>query len=277
MRKKNDRGYIFYLCEHSGENLMRLYRFLFEKNCEWITGSPTVLYKLSKFILDKHLVKPKINYIECHSEKLYEWQEKLIYQTFHCDITSIYSSNEVQFIAGKCKNRKMHLFEKSCFLEILPDDKGNNDIVLTSLNYCEIPIIRYKIGDCGKWQDNQLCSCELNEYHLFEIFGFRKNDYIKTIDGELEPFLISDAIYALAHESKIYIQMYKAVQTDYNKFIFYIPINIINIYGCEIKLKIEEFLNIGLQRDDVEVSIKEFNLNESTNFNRKFRYFESNF
>lgn len=273
--QKNERGFMYFLCEHSEENLMKLYHFLFEKKCEWITSSPTVLYKLAKLILDKNMEVPNINYVECHSEKLYDWQKEIIYEAFRCDITSIYSSNEVHFISGECKYGKMHLFEKSCFLEIVPDENGNNEILLTSLNYCDIPIIRYKIGDCGKWCEEQNCNCEFSDYHSFEIYGFRKNDYIKTKQGDLEPFLIADAVYALAHESKIYIRMYRAVQIDYNKFVFYIPQETINANGDVVKNKIEEFLKVGLQREDIEVSIDKFNLDDSTYFSRKFRYFES--
>ncbi len=271
----NERGYMFLLCEHSEENLMRLYHFLFEKKCEWITSSPTVLYKLAKIIVEKKLDIPNIKYTECHSEKLYDWQKEMIYEAFKCDISSIYSSNEVQFIAGQCKCGRMHLFEKACFMEIVPDENGHDEILLTSLNYCEIPMIRYKIGDCGKWYGEQACDCEFKSYRSFELYGFRKNDYIKTCQGDLEPFLIADSVFALAHESRIDIRSYRAVQTEYNKFVFYIPQENIEAEGDFVKTKIEEFLKVGLQRDDIEVLIERFDLDDTTHFGRKFRYFES--
>lgn len=271
----NERGFLYYLSEHSTENLMKLYYFLYEKECEWITSSPTVLYKLSKMIFEKELPVPIIKYVECHSEKLYGWQREMIDKVFQCDIASIYSSNEVQFVGGECKCGRMHLFEKACFLEIIPDENGHNEILLTSLNYCDIPMIRYKIGDCGKWFENQECECEFGDCHSFEIYGFRKNDYIKTPQGDIEPFLIADSVYTLVHENRINIQLYRAVQNEYNKFTYFIPQEVIDSSGEIIKRKIEEFLCTGLKRDDIEVSIAKFDLDESTYYSRKFRYFES--
>ena len=272
----NDNGYRYSLCEHSKENLKDLYDFIIEKECEWITSPPTVLYKLADLIEENRLAIPNIKYIECHSEKLYDWQKDKIIKVFNCDITSIYSSNEVMFMAGGCKNGKMHLFDKSCFMEIIPDEHGNNEIVVTSLNYFDIPVIRYKLGDCGKWIENQECGCELSDSYAFEIYGFRKNDYIKTESGVMEPFVIADSIYNLSYNNGVKIKEYRVVQTDYNKFCFYIAKDFVESNkSLEIKKSLTDFLNLGLEREDIDVELRVFDLDESTYFSRKFRYFES--
>lgn len=269
----NDRGYMYFLSEHSEENLKKMYDFMFEKNCEWITSSPTVLYKFAKMIDDQKLQLPNIRYLECHSEKLYDWQREMIEKVFKCDISSIYSSNEVQFIGGLCKNGKMHLFEKSCFVEIVPDENGNKEILLTSLNYFDIPIIRYKIGDCGEWDMSGDCGCEFNDYAAFEVYGFRKNDFIKTERGVVEPFLITDSVFALARECDIAINRYRAVQNAFNKFTYYIPGELIGTKADIIKKYLEKFVGDSLDRDDIEVKLEEFNLEDTTHFSKKFRYF----
>lgn len=87
--------------------------------------------------------------------------------------------------------------------------------------------------------------------------------------------MITDSVYALVHEDRINIQVYRAVQNTYNKFTYFIPQEIIDSSGGIVKRKIEEFLGTGLKRDDIEVSIARFDLDESTYYSRKFRYFES--
>lgn len=232
----NKYGFQYMLYEHSEENFYYIYNFIVKYKIEWLTISPSVIVSFVNFLNNNNLHLCGIKYIECHSEKLHNWQRILINDYFKCDISSIYSSNEVQFMASECCDESFHVFSKSCFIEIEKRDRGN-EIIVTSLLSKDIPIIRYRLGDCAEWKTSLKCSCKLSELPKIKLSGVRTNDFFMTQDGKcIEPFVITDSIIFLNNMLGININKYKVCQVKINLIRYYFSEEI------EKKEKIRNFL-----------------------------------
>ena len=274
-REVNKYGYQYFLFEHSDENMRKLYIALREYNCEWMTSSPSVLYKLAEYIQKSGADSLKLKYIECHSEKLYDWQKEKIFEVFGVTPVSIYSSNEIQFMGAVCENGKLHIFSNTCFVEFIDSKKeGTKEICVTSLNYMDVPVIRYKLGDCGDWDMDGDCGCELHKYPAVKLSGFRTNDFLVTKYGTLmEPFVIVDSIYFLHCDMGVEIKQYKVIERDYDVFDYYLP----SILIMENTKMIEEFEKNYLEfvlKYPVTVNVKPFEEEVAMTSGMKYRYFE---
>ena len=82
----------------------------------------------------------------------------------------------------------LHVFSPNVHLEIV-DDQGNavpagetGRILVTLLNNLSFPMIRYEIGDLGKWAPARLCPCG-SPFPLIESLQGRQDDMLTTEDG----------------------------------------------------------------------------------------------
>lgn len=82
----------------------------------------------------------------------------------------------IGFQCGKCSKGLHHLFSHSQYIEFVDRDSlkpsprgGIGELVVTGLNKKHMPIIRYRVGDLGRWVDRR-CECGREE-PLFEILG----------------------------------------------------------------------------------------------------------
>lgn len=268
----NNNGYQYMLYDHSEINFELLYQFILKNNFEWITSSPSVLASFSDFLLDNNYIVSDIQYIECHSEYLYEWQIEKIKNAFNVYPTSIYSSNEIQFIGGLCSKEKLHLFS-NCFVEFLDNEVGNKEICITSLNYFDIPIIRYKLGDCGDWDKDQDCNCEFINHPKFKLKQYRTNDYIVSKYGQhLEPFIITDSIVYISNFLGLKLTKYRVIQKWYDNFEYCFSKELI-IDTDKINYHLEKYLSELLKyKVYIIVTFKDFNT--LTYHGNKYKYFE---
>lgn len=270
----NDEGYIYSIYNHSQEEFEALYSFIKKEDITWITSSPTIAYKFAKYIKEKNLKVPDIKYIECHSEKLFDWQKEMITEVFKCDISSVYSSNEVQFIGCKCNCGKMHMFKDNIFAEFVKNDNDISEVLLTDLNYYDVPLIRYRLGDMGCWSEDQTCLCRLNGTPVFNLEGFRSNDYvIKPDNTVLEPFVISDSVYLLGNKFSLDIKRNRIEQLAVDHFIYYFDDYILKGNVKEYEAFLSDYLE-RLLMVDVKVEIRLYD--DSLTYNcRKFKYFQN--
>lgn len=274
-RKINKYGYQFFLYEHSDENMNKLYQALIDNHCKWMTSSPSVLYKLAEYIEKSKLKAPVLKYIECHSEKMYDWQKNKIVEIFGVTPINIYSSNEIQFMGAVCGKGRLHLFSNTCFVEFIDSKKeGIKEICVTSLNYTDLPIIRYKLGDCGDWDMDTECDCSLHNYPLAKLNGFRVNDFLITKNQTLmEPFVIVDSIYFIACDLGLEIKQYKVIQRTYDRFDYYLPKKVIGTNKDNIEDYGEKYLECVLKYS-VTINVKPFEDEGSLVSGMKYRYFE---
>lgn len=271
----NKYGEQYMLYGYSEDNLRALYDYIISHQIEWITSSPTALIFLIEFMQKYKYHIDTIQYIECHSEYLYEWQRKMIYEFFKCQIVSVYSSNEVQFIGGSCEEGHMHLFDKACFMEFIDNPYGSKDVYVTSLNYFDLPIIRYKLGDCGNWLMNESCN-RLEKQPKFELKMYRENDYIVGKDGKrYEPFIITDSIVFLKNSYHLEINQYRVHQVAINRFEYYFEEQVVvnNMEECITFLQyyLSEILGYPITVQIINKDIRDFTFNGT-----KMKYFQVN-
>lgn len=272
-RIENRYGYKYFMHEHSDKNFKDLYDFICEKKCEWVTSSPSLLYKLACYIQEKQFNYIEFQYIECHSEKLYDWQKEKIEEVFKCKPVSIYSSNEIQFMAGMCENEHLHMFSKGCFIEFM-ENNGIKEVCVTSLNYFDVPIIRYKLGDCGDWCYDEQCDSRLGKLPSFVLNGTRVNDLLTTKSGTImEPFVITDSVHLLCNRFGLEIKQHKIKQLSPDSFAFYFSKRDLDSSNIEYRFFLQDYLT-KLLGYEVNVTIAEIEDLKELNDGRKFRYFE---
>ena len=219
--KINEYGYQYMLYKFSEETFSWIYNLIIKKRIEWLSASPTVIVSFINYLREHKLCIQTIKYIECHSEKLQIWQRNLIKENFSCEVKSIYSSNEVQFMASSCEEDSFHVFTNSCFIEI---DKTNKmgEVIVTSLLYKQVPIIRYRLGDCAEWITDSNNCCRLSKLPRIKLWGVRTNDYFINKDNkEIAPFVITDSITLICSSFKCTIDKYKVCQISESLIRYY--------------------------------------------------------
>ncbi len=115
-----------------------------------------------------------------------EWR-LLITETLGCSIGNGYGGRDSGFIAHSCPAGSMHTTADRIVVEIV-DEAGNplpngttGEIVVTHLDSCEMPLIRYRTGDIGALS-NASCPCGRTLPLMDRIEG-RQTDFIIAPDG----------------------------------------------------------------------------------------------
>jgi phenylacetate-CoA ligase len=115
----------------------------------------------------------------CTAEKLYPNQQEVISRVFRCPVYDMYGSSEVNNVACTCSRGRMHINVDQVVLET--DDSTTLPgqppaLIVTSLWNDVMPLIRYRIEDCGQLLDGA-CDCgshfplmELNVSRIFDHF-----------------------------------------------------------------------------------------------------------
>ncbi|MBV5266931.1 MAG: phenylacetate--CoA ligase family protein, partial [Burkholderiaceae bacterium] len=126
---------------------------------------PGPLTELAEFMIAKGFHIPSVHAIISSAETLHPWQKETAERAFNCHVYNRYGCREFGDIAHECERRKgLHINAHRVFLEILdenirPCKPGvTGEFVITDLDNYGMPLIRYKIGDCGAYS-NQVCSC----------------------------------------------------------------------------------------------------------------------
>ena len=97
-----------------------------------------------------------------------------------------YGCTEIGALAGECPAGSMHVYADHVHLEIFRDDApvpvGEfGDIVATALHNPAMPLIRYRVGDCGRLSTKK-CPCGRPHPVLLELQS-RRSDVFAATDG----------------------------------------------------------------------------------------------
>jgi phenylacetate-CoA ligase len=113
----------------------------------------------------------------------------LIEETFACPVFNRYGSREVSVIASECsEHRGLHVMAEGLHVEVVrggeharPGETGA--ILVTDLLNFAMPLIRYRIGDVGVW-DETPCPCGRGLPRLASVSG-RVSDFVVGSDGRV--------------------------------------------------------------------------------------------
>ena len=98
-------------------------------------------------------------------EPLYPFLRTKIEQAFQARVYDTYGNTELCGLIQECEYNQMHLIPEFGYLEILDEDNQpvpagkEGYFVWTALINDVMPLIRYRIGDRGCWQDSGPCAC----------------------------------------------------------------------------------------------------------------------
>lgn len=142
---------------------------------------------------EPNLKKSGIELIVIHSEQSSKGERNELTKQFNIPVLDEFSSEELTRIALECPNKKYHLEEDVCYVEIVnPQTKnilkyGETGLVIgTNLMNEATPIIRYSQGDLATIVGNVKCGCGSN-FRVMESPKGRFMDSIITSNEELIP------------------------------------------------------------------------------------------
>lgn len=83
---------------------------------------------------------------------VYEHEEKILRDVFHCAVTNIYGAREVGHVAAWCPNHTWHINQEHMLVESNNDPRDGElgEIIVTPLDISPMPFIRYRLGDLGR-------------------------------------------------------------------------------------------------------------------------------
>lgn len=191
-----------------------------------LQGYVDVVYEFALYILDNDisLHPPKMVWVT--SAPLFEEHRRIMEKAFKAPVCDQYGNTEILLIAAESPNQNgLHIMQDTVYIEFV--DKQNQPvppntmgkILLTDLTNYAFPLIRYEIGDEGKYLDRKDGS-KIN-LDLMENVKGRQAYVIKTPSGLS---IKGDHLLAMFND---YMKPIKAIQLiqndDYSVIIKYIP------------------------------------------------------
>lgn len=177
---------IFHLSEHTAAAYLE---FLCAHQRVVLEGFPSTLAILADFVLERAERIP-MRAIFTSGEPLYASIRKKIEQAFGARVFDSYGMTELCGLIQECERGRMHLIPDYGFLEIL----GENDepvaaeqeghLVWTSFINSAMPLIRYRIGDRGRWLFQDVCPCG-RAFPLVVPTITRESDLLHCPDGRV--------------------------------------------------------------------------------------------
>ncbi len=177
---------IFHLSERTASAYLD---FLGRQKGKILEGFPSVLGILADFVLHRGQPVP-MRVIFTSGEPLYPSVRAKIERAFQARVFDSYGMTEYCGLIQECQRGQMHLVPEYGYLEILdehdrPVERGQEGyFVWTGFLNRAMPLIRYGIGDRGRWQTGGPCACG-RSFPLVVPTITRESDVLRCPDGRL--------------------------------------------------------------------------------------------
>lgn len=210
--------------------ISRFIRKYFKIRPVLLQGYIDLVYNLALYILENQIEIPFPRAVWVTAGPLTPQKRKVISEAFKAPVYDQYGGMECFYIAAECRIQSgLHVLEDSVFIEILdqnnkPLPKGKwGKIIVTDLRNRVFPLIRYEIGDYGRFIDSsEPCSCGLHTDRLDVVKG-RLTDVIHTPGGKT---VYADYLGALFDDYPNTIKKYQLKQAvDYSVELSYVAMN----------------------------------------------------
>lgn len=140
----------------------------------------------AKYLRERGIEDIFFDSIVTTAEVLLPGQRELLESVFKGRVFDRYGCREVSVIACECElHNGMHVNAESLLVEVVPVPglpEGFGKVIVTDLLNRSMPLIRYEIGDLGRWAENQNCACGRELPLLAEVQG-RTTDFLTLQDG----------------------------------------------------------------------------------------------
>ncbi|MDD2482755.1 MAG: hypothetical protein PHE32_02755 [Candidatus Shapirobacteria bacterium] len=204
--KPDDLALFIYTCPWWVSSINGKYKTLFYPTTTKIEEATNIIKQIRPKILSLYptyllkfyensvpLKEYGVDLIIVHSEQTSSKQRLEMSNFFKIPVLDEFSSEELTRIALECPNKKYHLEEDACYVEII-DSKthknlspGNQGMLIgTNLLNEATPIIRYFQGDIACIDMDNSCSCGSN-FRTIKSFSGRFMDSIVSTYGEIIP------------------------------------------------------------------------------------------
>ncbi|MBI1914231.1 MAG: phenylacetate--CoA ligase family protein [Planctomycetes bacterium] len=140
------------------------------------------------------------------AEGLEPAERALVERVFGCPVFNRYGCREVSVIASECDaHQGLHVMAEGLLVEIVKGDEPAKpgemgSILVTDLLNHAMPLIRYRIGDVGAWEEGS-CPCGRALPRLRNVEG-RVTDFLVGSDGRLVSGVFL-ATYVVAHRPSL--------------------------------------------------------------------------
>jgi len=159
-------------------------------NPGYLYGYAQTVFRLAQFVDENRidLSHLDLQVVITTGEMLYDHQRDLIQSVFQCKVADEYGSTETGIIAMQCPEGGMHIMADNILVEFVRQGEHVRagevgEIVVTELNSFSVPLIRYQIGDLGRFAEGT-CSCGRG-LPLMEGIEGRADDFIVCPDGKM--------------------------------------------------------------------------------------------
>lgn len=175
---------------HLSETTASAYVAFLQRHCgKVLEGFPSALGILADFVLACGAPIP-MRVVFTTGEPLYPPLRAKIERAFACRVFDSYGMTEYCGLIQECDRGHMHLAPEYGYLEILnesgepsaPGEEGY--FVWTGFINDAMPLIRYRIGDRGRWQSDGPCSCGRAFPQVIPTIT-RESDVLRCPDGRL--------------------------------------------------------------------------------------------
>jgi len=157
---------------------------------KYLLGYSSALYFVAQHLLHLGRRDLKMAVVLTNAEPLSNGQRRVISEAFQCPVRETYGSAEIVGAAGECEHGKMHSWPEVGFWEVLDGKHGvaneiPGELLCTGLLNADMPLIRYRIGDCAVLETGPRatqCNCRRLLPKIAKLEG-RVDDVLQTRDG----------------------------------------------------------------------------------------------
>lgn len=166
---------LYFSAFHESPGNMKAYYDEIDRNgFTWIHGYPSLVVPLASYMVENDLhFSCRVKNVTLAAENLLAHQKRLISEAFGVDPRQHYGASEGTVNASENAEGRMYVDEDYCAMEFVPFGEGDHEIVGTSLTNYAMPLIRWRLKDCGS------VACDEN--------GFR---YVSSLDGRTEDYVV---------------------------------------------------------------------------------------
>lgn len=183
---------------HLSPELTKYYvEALVKHRVKYVWGYSSALYSLAQEIVRQGRKDIRMEVAVTNAEPLFDYQREIIAAGFNCPVRETYGMAEMVAAASECSHNRLHQWLDAGIIETNRQSNQSTqfaDFICTGLVNSDMPLIRYRVGDCGSLSGEK-CDCG-KTLPLFEKIEGRVDDMLLTKDGRqvgrLDPVFKSD-------------------------------------------------------------------------------------
>ena len=200
----------------SDSDLVTYARTLARKRVRLLVGYPSVLVRFAAFCRDEGYRFPTLRAVISSAETLYPHQSQAIQEDLGVPVYNRYGCREVGDIAHEIPGCDGLVVNSDRIVVEVLDEEGNacppgtqGEIVVTDLDNYGMPLIRYRIGDLGIWQDAELSRARM-AFPILESVDGRSLDVVVAPNGNR----LGGTFWTILLRTRPGIDMFQVVQNE---------------------------------------------------------------